>query len=431
MMKNPPKRDYDVIIVGASAAGCATAILYAQHGLSVALLEQRAGDDFHKPVCTHYLQSCAIETLKRMGADRAIEAAGGVRTVIRIWTRWGWINGATPATGYGYNIRRVTLDPILRGLARSLENITFLPGHRLAQILDISATDVHVNVVRRGDSPRKLSAQLLVGADGRDSNVASAAGVAEQRWVNNRFSCFATFKNVENDAGGRSKMWLLDPEVAYQFPNDASTTLVALMPTRDKLAAFREDRQGSFEKFIGRLSEPPILDPAERLTPLIINTDNANILRGRPPARVALVGDAMMSSDPLHGLGIAWSCMSAAWLVDSSAEALRGGKDLRAPLARYFKTHRHETRGHLGIITDMSRAAKFSAVQRLLFAAAARDRAVAEVVNDFLAGDIPVSKFLAPSVLLRSALVNLRHGSSSSSAPIERPALQVESPKHP
>src|ERR1700710_260269 len=83
--------DYDAVVVGASLAGCTTALLLARQGLRVALVEQRADPAAFKRVCTHYIQASAIPVLERLGLMEAIMAAGGVRSRSRVLTRWGWM----------------------------------------------------------------------------------------------------------------------------------------------------------------------------------------------------------------------------------------------------------------------------------------------------------------------------------------------------
>src|SRR5262245_63950107 len=79
--------DYDVVIAGASVAGCTAATLYARRGLRVALLEKNADPSHYKKVCTHFLQPAALQTLRNLGVDKRIEAAGGVRNDLEVWTR--------------------------------------------------------------------------------------------------------------------------------------------------------------------------------------------------------------------------------------------------------------------------------------------------------------------------------------------------------
>ena len=67
---------YDVIVVGASVGGCTAAILYARHGLNVALVERSTDPAHYKKLCTHYLQPAAVDTIRRLGLTELIEEAG-------------------------------------------------------------------------------------------------------------------------------------------------------------------------------------------------------------------------------------------------------------------------------------------------------------------------------------------------------------------
>ena len=125
--------EFDVIVVGASLAGCTAARLYALQGLRVALIEQQREPVAFKHLCTHFIQASATPTLKRLGLDRLIEEAGGLRNSVDIWTRYGWTGDVPPldADGqpvYGYSIRRLRLDPILRELVALTPGVTLLAG---------------------------------------------------------------------------------------------------------------------------------------------------------------------------------------------------------------------------------------------------------------------------------------------------------------
>src|SRR6185312_10204160 len=56
--------DYDAVIVGASLAGCASALFLARAGARVALVEQRSDPAAYKKICSHYVQASAVPTLE-------------------------------------------------------------------------------------------------------------------------------------------------------------------------------------------------------------------------------------------------------------------------------------------------------------------------------------------------------------------------------
>src|SRR5919201_2261762 len=128
----PSHSQYDVAIVGASIAGCAAAIFFGRAGARVALIERDSDPAGYKKLCTHYIQASATPTLERLGLARAIEDAGGVRNDAEIFTRWGWIVAPSEQTirrpAHGYNIRRSTLDPMLRKTAAQTVGVEFLRG---------------------------------------------------------------------------------------------------------------------------------------------------------------------------------------------------------------------------------------------------------------------------------------------------------------
>jgi len=67
-------RSADVVVVGAGPAGTATAILLAERGWSVTLLD-KAG--FPRPkICGEYLSPEAARILDRLGVLKAVDQAG-------------------------------------------------------------------------------------------------------------------------------------------------------------------------------------------------------------------------------------------------------------------------------------------------------------------------------------------------------------------
>jgi 2-polyprenyl-6-methoxyphenol hydroxylase-like FAD-dependent oxidoreductase len=110
-----PGRDrYDVVICGASIAGCTAARLFALAGASVALVERRSDPAAYKVTCTHQIQSSAVPTIERLGLGPSLEQAGAVRSRPAGWTPYGgWLRFPADApTGYG--VTRRTLDPMVR-----------------------------------------------------------------------------------------------------------------------------------------------------------------------------------------------------------------------------------------------------------------------------------------------------------------------------
>src|SRR5206468_8301177 len=156
----------------------------------VALIERHADPMAYKRACTTFMQASATPVLERLGVVPQLEAAGAVRNSLDIWTRWGWIRPRTDqhyaGLRYGYNVRRETLDPMLRALAAQTPGVELFAGHS-ACALQRSGERVTGVVVRdRAGVERELSTRLVVGADGRGSRVAELAGVPARQLPHGR-----------------------------------------------------------------------------------------------------------------------------------------------------------------------------------------------------------------------------------------------------
>ena len=84
--------DYDVVVVGASIAGCTAATFLGRSGAKVALVESHSDPRTFKRMCTHLIQPSASPTIQRLGLRGAIEEVDAQPNDINIWTRYGWIS---------------------------------------------------------------------------------------------------------------------------------------------------------------------------------------------------------------------------------------------------------------------------------------------------------------------------------------------------
>ncbi|WP_371619043.1 NAD(P)/FAD-dependent oxidoreductase [Streptomyces sp. NBC_00454] len=403
--------EYDVVISGAGLAGSAAAILLARRGVRVALMERRSDPEAHKVLCTHSLTANAYPVLEELGLVPDLEKAGAVRNQARWYTRWGWIEPRGAATGpelpYGYNVRRSTLDPLIRSRAARTPGVDLLLGHQVTGLLREAGRTVGV----RASTPlgeREIRARLVVGADGNNSAVAKFADVPAQQHENGRFGYFAHYRNLPLP-GGISQAWFLEPDMAYAFANDDGVTVLAVLPDKKRLPAFREDLEGSFLEFVRALPEAPPVDSAERITKITGTVDYP--LHSRKPTApgVALIGDAALTSDPLWGVGCGWALQSARWLAEAVAPAATGRGDLDGSLAVYARRHRRELRGHQYLAADFAKSRPFNPIERLVFSAAARDASLARHMHLFGSRLIGPLRFLNPVVLAKSSAVNLKH----------------------
>jgi len=368
---NGARPEFDVVVVGASVAGCTAARLYAQRGARVALVERRPGMDAYKTVCTHYVQPSATPTIERLGLAALLDEHGAVRNSIDFWTPYGgWIRHRQD-TPYGYNVTRRVLDPLLRRLTAETPGVELLTGWTANELV-ANGRPSGVVVEDPHHTRRALSGRLVVAADGRDSRIARLAGVPGRVRPHNRFFYWAYYRGVPSD-GGRSRMWFMEPDCAYTFPNEDGLCLVLVGPHRDRLPEFRADLEGAYARSIAALPDAPDLSGATRESKIIGKLDLPNI--SRPAARpgIGFVGDAALASDPLWGVGCGWAFQSAEWLVDETADALLDGGDLDAALDGYRRLHRRRLGPHHFMIADIASGRPANPVERRLYRAAVED----------------------------------------------------------
>ncbi|MCK6624066.1 MAG: NAD(P)/FAD-dependent oxidoreductase [Anaerolineae bacterium] len=423
-----PITHYDVIIVGASTGGCTAAMQFARRGLRVALLERHQDINAYKKVCTHYLQPNAVPTLQRLGLADDIEAAGGIRNGGQAWTRWGWLGAGARKNdkSYGYSIRREVLDPLLRRHAAATPGVDFKPGTTLRELIYRNNRVVGIRAEGPDRQQLELRAQLVVGADGRNSRTAELAGVLTQIHPNNRFLYFAYFRNLTLATGQRNQVWYLEPEVAYALPNDNGLTLLACALPKSRLAEFKQDVPGNFVQFFDRLPNGPNLRAAEQVSEVMGMLDMPLISRPCAAPGLALVGDAAVAPDPVWGNGIGWAFQAAEWLADCTAEALREGRPekLDQALERYRKQYQTAFGGRFARDADFAQRGRFNLFERLMYSAAVRDPRLGQYTGPHTTRLVHIRHFPPLKAIIRAVWVNLTYQEQASgSIPEQRRRL--------
>lgn len=415
--------DYDVVIVGASLAGCAAATLLGRQGLRVALLDRVSDPRAYKKVCTHFIQSSANPTLRRLGLLEPLLAAGARPNHSEGWTPFGWVPWPVSEEP-GYNVRRQTLDPMLRNIAANTPGVNLMLGHRVTAVLREGDRVSGVRVESTGAPTRALRARLVVAADGRHGKLGELAGVPAIASEHERFLYYAYYENLELASGDASMIWFGDPDAAYCFPNDGNTTVVAVMPTKQHLPAFRADMEGAFLSYFERLPHAPKLRAARRVSDFLGMIEMPNHTRPPAAAGMAFIGDAALTSDPIFGIGCGWALQSAEWLADAAGPALCRHEALQPALERYAAEHTARLMAHHKLIAGQSSGRRFNLLERLLFRAAARDEKIAAGFQGVASRRVHPAAFLTPVTLLRMLWVNLtnkpllargprRHGATS------------------
>ncbi|HEX3406738.1 MAG TPA: UbiH/UbiF/VisC/COQ6 family ubiquinone biosynthesis hydroxylase [Caulobacteraceae bacterium] len=187
---------------------------------------------------------------------------------------------------------------------------------------------------------RRLSAPLVVGAEGRGSVVRDAAGIETLGWGYGQSGVVATVALERDHQGVAYEYFLPSGPFAILPLTDRRASLVwtestrrgeALRGARDEV--FHAHLRRRFGDFLGRV---------EVVGPRFVYPLSIQLAADLARPRVALLGDAAHAIHPLAGQGLNLGLKDAAALAEVLAEAMRLGEDIGSAvvLERYARWRR-------------------------------------------------------------------------------------------
>jgi len=208
----------------------------------------------------------------------------------------------------------------------------------------------HASEVELADGER-ISARLLVAADGAKSKIRDQAGIATHGW-NYDQSAIVTTVAHERDHNGRAEEHFLPAGPFAILPlKGKRSSIVWTENAREAArivalsdAEFHEELERRFGLHLGDLQ----VVGARRAFPLGLFTARSFI-----GERLALIGDAAHVIHPIAGQGLNMGLRDVAALAEAIVDAARLGLDIGSPgvLERYQRWRRFDTMT-MGIATD-------------------------------------------------------------------------------
>jgi len=201
------------------------------------------------------------------------------------------------------------------------------------------------------DDGEKISARLLVGADGAKSKIREQAGIATHGW-NYDQSAIVTTVAHEREHNGRAEEHFLPAGPFAILPlTGKRASIVWTEETREAervIALSDAEFHAELEKRFGlHLGDLEVIGP-RRAFPLGLFTAREFIAE-----RLALVGDAAHVIHPIAGQGLNMGLRDVAALAEAIADAARLGLDIGSAdvLTRYQRWRRFDTMT-MGVATD-------------------------------------------------------------------------------
>jgi 2-polyprenyl-6-methoxyphenol hydroxylase-like FAD-dependent oxidoreductase len=411
----------DVVVVGAGIAGCAAAAMFGRMGFEVVVLDAEPDINVFKRSCAHYIQPSALPVLRKYGLASLIEEHGGIRSVTDVWMRWGWINSSLPSDHYGYNIRRETLDPMLRRVAAWTPGVRVRQGYAIKEVLRRGERVSGVIAIdQRTRRPLMIESRLVVAADGRWSPTAKLAGLTTYTRPNCRFAYLAYYQNPrKGPEATRQRVWYLEPNVAYESPTDEGLSCFSVLAPKNELGVWRIDPRAAMRRIFAALPGGVDLNDLRKVGPVTGVLEMPNMRRDAATPGLGLVGDAALSADPLFRTGCGWAFQSAAWLAETVGPSLKDGdiKEVDAALVDYAALHEREILPHYELISDLSTGRPLKFGERMLSSAATRNSDVARLFELLAARSITPQQVARPGVMFKVMTASLRRGRPQPTAP--------------
>ena len=350
--------DTDVLIAGAGLNGGTLALALAGAGLRVTLVDPvpastRSDDAFDGR--SYALSLASVNVLRALGLWS--ELAAQAQPILHIKVSDGrpgeapspfvmeFDHGEIEEGPMGWMVEDRHLRPVLiDAIAQS--GIEMVEGRRIVA-QDPSDTGIAATL----DDGTRLSAVLLVGADGRMSGTATRAGIRHVRWSYDQTSLVAAIAHEKPHDGIAHQLFLPPGPLAILPLTGNRSSIVWTETTADAARitaldddAFLDHLRPRFGSFLGDIS----LAGARFSYPL-----GLSLAHHFTAPRVALLGDAAHAVHPLAGQGLNAGLKDVATLAEVLTDALRRGEDFGREdvLARYQGWRRFDA-VQLAIATD-------------------------------------------------------------------------------
>lgn len=325
---------YEVIVVGGGIVGATTACALAQGGVNVVLLDmfnpkRQWSEDDEVDIRVSALTKASQNILQTIDVwDGIIQRGVCAYKDMRVWDAKadGELHFDCADTSFnelGHIVEnRVTVASLWDKL-ETLPTATCISDAKVAQMQLIDGGRELVL-----EDGRKLSANLIIAADGRDSTLRSMVGIDVTGWPYNQDGLVAT---ITTEKSNQLTAW-------QRFLDEGP---LAFLPLRTGQCSIVWTLKSETAKAYVKLSDEAFLDKLQQASAGILGKMLATGPRGAFPLRFqyanrytdkcfALIGDAAHAMHPLAGQGANAGLLDAAAIAECVIKAKGMGRPLNS-----------------------------------------------------------------------------------------------------
>ncbi len=393
---------YDAIIVGARCAGAPTAMLLAQKGYRVLLVDKASFPS--DTISTHIIWPHGAEIMQRWGLLDRLAATGCPPVALRLtfdvgpFALKGGVIDRNAGRG-GFCPRRTVLDKLLVDAAVEA-------GAELRERFTVDElvwTDDQVAGIKghsRTGGIVQERARVVIGADGIHSLVARSVRAPEYDvkppLITNYYSYYSGFPADDLE------QYIREYQGAGCFPTHDGLTLIAAVWPSSRFEEIRTDIEGHVMKVVESI--PSVADRllnARRETKWAGTAGVANYFRQPYGPGWALVGDAGYDKDPITAQGISDAFIDAEALTTALDDSWSARRPLDIALAEYQASRDQRAKPMYDFTCQLAMLEPPPPLMQQLFAALHGNQEATNQFYSALTGSTPLPAFMNPENLDR------------------------------